>query len=163
MCADRGASVRVTLAVKPRAGTTIVKVVDKYMALTNIEPATNAWLVHLKSPGSSIPAHTVKVFVQTPAGKQTLLVGIPAFSCGPPVVVVVAGVAGPMCADDGDAVRASITIKPKAGTAIVGVVDPFMTVTNIDSTANAWVIHLKRDAPSVPAHNASGDGRHLDR
>ena len=155
MCADKGASVRVTLAVKPRVGTTVLKVVDPYMALTNVESAANAWLVHLKSPGSSIPAHTAKVFVQSSAGKQTLLVGIPAFSCGPPVVVVVVGVAGPMCAEDGNAVRVSIAIKPKAGTAIVGVVDPFMTVTNIDSTANAWVIHLKRNASSVPAHTAT--------
>lgn len=60
--------------------------------------------------------------------------------------------AGPMCAADGTAVRASIAIKPKDGTAIVGVADAFMTVTNIDSTTNAWVIHLKRNAPSVPAH-----------
>ena len=154
MCADKGASVRVDLAVRPKAGTTVIKVVDKYMALTRVEAAANAWLVHLKSPGSSIPAHTAKVVVKTSAGTQTLLVGVPAFSCGPPVVVVLAGVAGPMCAGDGTSVRASITIKPKDGTAIVGVADAYMTVTNIDSTTNAWVIHLKRNAPSVPAHYA---------
>jgi len=155
MCADRGAAVRVELAVKPRVGTTIVKVVDKYMDLTRIQATANAWLLHLKSPGNSIPSHTAKVFVRTAAGTQTLLVAIPAFSCGPPVVVVLAGVGGPMCAADGTAVRASITIKPKDGTAIVGVADAFMSVTNIDSTANAWVIHLKRNAPSVPAHIAT--------
>src|SRR3954468_3054019 len=48
MCPDGGASVRVTLAVKPRVGSTVLKVVDKHMALTNVEPAANAWLVHLK-------------------------------------------------------------------------------------------------------------------
>lgn len=154
MCADKGASVRVTLVVKPMAGTTVVKVVDKYMKLTKLDATANAWLVHLKSPGSAIPAHTAKVVVKTSAGTQTLLVGIPAFSCGPPIIVVLVGVAGPMCAADGTAVRASIVIKPKDGTAIVGVDDAYMTVTNIDSTANAWVIHLKDDASSVPAHNA---------
>jgi hypothetical protein len=154
MCADKGTSVRVTLVVKPKAGTTVIKVVDKYMQLTRVEATANAWLLHLKSPGSAIPAHTVKVVVKTATGTQTLLVAIPAFSCGPPVVVVLAGVGGPMCAADGTAVRASIAIKPKAGTAIVGVADAYMTVTNIDSTTNAWVIHLKRNAPSVPAHVA---------
>ena len=153
MCADKGASVRVLIAVRPKAGTTIVKVVDSYMDLTRVEAATHAWLVHLKSPGRSIPAHTAKVVVKTDTGNHALLVAIPHFVCGPPVVLHT-GVAGPMCAAGNTAVRASIIVTPKNGTAIVGVVDAYMTVTNIDTTANAWVIHMKRNATSVPAHVA---------
>ena len=81
MCADNGKAVRVDLVVKPRSGTTVVGVVDAYMALTKIEKAPNAWLVHLKASSSSIPAHTATVTVHTDFGDLALVVDIPAYTC----------------------------------------------------------------------------------
>jgi hypothetical protein len=83
MCANNGNAVRVDLVVKPRTGTTVVGVVDPFMALTKIEKAPNSWLVHLKASSSSIPAHTATVTVHTDLGDQVVVVNIPAYACRP--------------------------------------------------------------------------------
>jgi hypothetical protein len=80
-CADRRRAVRVRLVVKPRSETTVESVSDPLMRLTNISRAPNAWVIHLKSTGSSIPAHNATVVVGTASGPLTFVVGIPAFTC----------------------------------------------------------------------------------
>jgi hypothetical protein len=71
----------VRLVVKPRSETTVESVSDPLMRLTNISRAPNAWVIHLKSTGSSIPAHNATVVVGTASGPLTFVVGIPAFTC----------------------------------------------------------------------------------
>ena len=64
---------------------------------------------------------------------------------------------GPMCAAKGSAVRVDLVVKPRLGTSVVGVVDPFMTLTNVDTAPNAWLVHLKSASQLDPRAHRDGD------
>jgi hypothetical protein len=74
----------------------------------------------------------------------------------PPVVVRIPPGGGPMCADNRQAVRVHLVVKPRVGTSVVSVDDPVMTLTKVTKRPNAWFVHLKSTTgSSIPAHQAT--------
>jgi hypothetical protein len=74
----------------------------------------------------------------------------------PPVVVRIPPGGGPMCADNRQAVRVHLVVKPRAGTSVVSVDDPVMNLTKVTKRPNAWFVHLKSTTgSSIPAHQAT--------
>ena len=115
-------------------------------------PSGDAWLVDLQGP-AMIGAYTATVSANVAGVVQSVDVAIPAYWCIP---LELALPANPHCADDGDATRVSIALRPKAfiDPATVTVTGGPMVLTNVDGTANAWIAHLK--GPKVlPAHTVT--------
>ena len=83
MCAAGGTAVRVRIVVRPRSETTVVGVIDPYLAVQRIAGVRDSWLLHLRTPLGvpTLPAHTVLVVVHTTTGNQTFPVPVGGLTC----------------------------------------------------------------------------------